>query len=435
MKLIHPAKQEGKKIVVVVGGGFAGLNAAKTLADEPDVQVILIDQRNHHLFQPLLYQVATAGLNPSDIAVPIRAQFSDNQNVEVHLGKIEKVHLKDNHITNRSHSQLEESISLDYDYLILACGARHSYFGKNEWQEFAPGLKTLEQATEIRKRILSIYERAENEVNPEVRSSLLNFVVVGGGPTGVELAGAIADISRTVLLNDFKNIDPTQTRVVLIEAGQRVLAQFSEELSIRAKKDLEDMGVEVRTSTRVEKITADGVYFANEFIKSNCVLWAAGVQASPLDFDETVERDRAGRIKVNADLTIPNHPKVFVIGDLASIQISENQFVPGLAPAAIQGGKYAAKKILSLIRNQKIDDFKYFDKGQMATIGRNRALAQSGRLKMTGFIAWMAWFFVHILYLVGFKNRVAVMTQWAWSYLFSKRGARLITESEWRLKD
>lgn len=435
MKLTHPGKQKGKKIVVIVGGGFAGLNAAKTLADEPKVEVVLIDQRNHHLFQPLLYQVATAGLNPSDIAVPIRAQFSDNENVEVHLGKIEKVQLKEQTLANRSHSQLEESIFLEYDYLILACGARHSYFGKNEWQDFAPGLKTLEQATEIRKRILSIYERAENEVNPEIRSALLSFVIVGGGPTGVELAGAIADISRTVLLNDFKNIDPAQTRVILIEAGQRVLAQFSEDLSLRAKKDLEDIGVEVRTGTRVEKITADGVHIPNEFIKSNCVLWAAGVQASPINFDENVERDRNGRIKVNADLTLPNHPEVFVVGDLASIQIAENQFVPGLAPAAIQGGKYAAKKILADIRGTKIENFKYFDKGQMATIGRNRALAQSGRLKMTGFIAWMAWFFIHILYLVGFKNRVAVMTQWAWSYLFSKRGARLITESEWRLQD
>jgi NADH dehydrogenase len=435
LKITHPGKHSGKKIVVIIGGGFAGLNAAKTLADKKDVEVVLIDQRNHHLFQPLLYQVATAGLNPSDIAVPIRAQFADNKNVEVHLGKIEKIHLKERTVANRSHSQLEESILLEYDYLILACGARHSYFGKNEWQEFAPGLKTLEQATEIRKRILSIYERAENEVNPEIRSALLSFVVVGGGPTGVELAGAIADISRTVLLNDFKNIDPAQTKVILVEAGSRVLAQFSEDLSQRAQRDLEDIGVQVRTSTRVEKITADGVYFANEFIKSNCVLWAAGVQASPLDIDVPVERDRAGRIKVNPDLSIPNHPEVFVVGDLASIQIAANQFVPGLAPAAIQGGKYAANKILSLIRNKQIADFKYFDKGQMATIGRNRALAQSGQLKMTGFIAWMAWFFIHILYLVGFKNRVAVMTQWAWSYLFSKRGARLITDSEWRLKD
>lgn len=435
MKTNHPAPPKSKTKVVIIGGGFAGLNAAQTLADEPDVEVILVDQRNHHLFQPLLYQVATAGLNPGDIAVPIRAQFADKKNVEVHLGKIEKVYLNDKTVANRSHSHLEESIRLSYDYLILACGARHSYFGKNEWQEFAPGLKTLEQATEIRKRILSIYERAENEVDPKIRSDLLSFVVVGGGPTGVELAGAIADISRTVLLNDFKNIDPAQTKVILIEAGSRVLAQFSEDLSQRAQKDLEEIGVEVRTSTRVEKITADGVYFSNQFIKSNCVLWAAGVQASPIDTDIPVERDRAGRIKVNSDLSIPHYPEVFVVGDLASIPITKNEFVPGLAPAAIQGGKYAAKKILSLIRHKNISDFKYFDKGQMATIGRHRALAQSGNLKLTGFIAWMAWFFIHILYLVGFKNRVAVLSQWAWSYLFSKRGARLITESEWRLKD
>lgn len=435
MKFTHPVKHKGKKIVAIIGGGFAGLNAAKTLADAPEVQVVLIDQRNHHLFQPLLYQVATAGLNPSDIAVPIRAQFSKNENVEVHLGKIEKVNLKEKCILNQAHSHLEEQMHLEYDYLILACGARHSYFTHPEWQEYAPGLKTLEQATEIRKRILSIYERAENEIDPVVRSSLLNFVVVGGGPTGVELAGAIADISHTVLQNDFKNVDPTETRVILIEAGPRVLAQFSPDLSARAQDDLEELGVEVRTGTRVENITADGVQIPNEFIKSNCVLWAAGVQASPINFDEPVERDRAGRIKVQADLSLPNYAEVFVAGDLAAIQIGENQTVPGLAPAAIQGGQYAARKILSDIRGETMASFTYFDKGQMATIGRNRALAQSGRLKMTGFIAWIAWFFIHILYLVGFKNRVAVMTQWAWSYLFSKRGARLITSNEWRLKD
>lgn len=429
MKLVHPKKAQGKKIVVIVGGGFAGLNAAKTLADAPEVQVILLDQRNHHLFQPLLYQVATAGLNPSDIAVPIRAQFSDNSNIEVHLEKVGQVSLQQDSVTNS-----KGTMHLSYDYLILALGARHSYFAHPEWEEFAPGLKTLEQATEIRKRILSIFERAESEMNPEVRSALLSFVVVGGGPTGVELAGAIADISRTVLINDFKNIDPTQAKVILVEAGPRILAQFSDDLSARAAKDLNDLGVDVKVATRVENINSDGVQIPGEFIKSKCVLWAAGVQASPLGFDVEIEKDRAGRIKVQGDLSIPKYPQVFVAGDMASIPLGE-QFVPGLAPAAIQGGEYVAKKILANIRGQEIKDFKYFDKGQMAAIGKNRALLQAGGFKMTGFLAWLAWFFIHILYLVGFKNRFSVMAQWAWSYMFSKRGSRLITDSEWRLKN
>jgi NADH:ubiquinone reductase (H+-translocating) len=434
MKIIHPAKAKGKKIVAVVGAGFAGFNAVKALANKRDVQVILIDERNHHLFQPLLYQVATAGLDPSDIAVPIRAQFSTNSNVEIHMEKVERVHLKQKLISNSSAIELKKAIHLDYDYLILACGARHSYFGKPQWEQFAPGLKTLEQAIEIRTRILSIFERAESEINPVLRSALLSFVVVGGGPTGVELAGAIADISKTVLLHDFRNIDPSQTKIILLEAGPRILSQFSEDLSLSAKKDLESLGVDVRVSTRVQDITIDGVQTTKEFIKSRCVLWAAGVEASPIAFDEDVARDPAGRIIVNPDLSIPGFPEVFVTGDLAAVPWGPNQWVPGLAPAAMQAGRYAAKKILANINGKTVDDFKYYDKGLMATIGKNRAIVQAGRFKMRGFLAWMAWFFIHVLYLVGFKNRVAVMVQWTWSYLFSKRGARLITEREWRLK-
>lgn len=435
MKLTHPAKAQGKKIVVIVGAGFAGLNAAKALADQPEVEVVLIDQRNHHLFQPLLYQVATAGLNPSDIAVPIRAQFSDNSNVEIHMGTVERIDLKQNSLTSQNSFNLNEQIQLEYDYLILACGAHHSYFGNPEWEEFAPGLKTLEQATEIRRRILSAYERAENELDEEKRSELLRFVVVGGGPTGVELAGAITDISRTVLVNDFKHIDPTQTKVILIEASPKILAQFDEDLSQAATQDLKSMGVDVRVSTRVEKITGEGVQIAGEFIRSTSVIWAAGVQAAAIGFDELVEKDRVGRIRVNADLSVPNYPNVFVAGDMAAVELSPNKFVPGLAPAAIQEGQFVAQKILSLIRDRKIADFKYFDKGQMATIGKHKALTQSGRLKMTGFPAWVAWFFIHVLYLVGFKNKATVMTQWGWNYLFSKRGSRLITKAGWRLKD
>lgn len=432
MKLVHPAKTKGKKIVVVVGAGFAGLNAAKILADQPEVEVIIIDQKNHHLFQPLLYQVATAGLNPSDIAVPIRAQFSGSSNVEVHMGKIEHVALKQNIVSIQNPSGAIEPVQLDYDYLVLACGARHSYFGNPEWEEFAPGLKTLEQATEIRRRILSVFERAENEIDPDKQSALLNFVIVGGGPTGVELAGASADISRTVLVNDFKHIDPKQTKVILIEAGPRILSQFDENLSYAAIQDLKSMGVDVRVSTRVGNITSEGVQTADGFIKSSCIIWAAGVQAASLEFDDSIERDRAGRIKVQADLSIPNYSNVFVAGDIAAIELSSNKFVPGLAPAAIQAGQFVARKILSSVRGHKISDFKYFDKGQMATIGKHRALVQSGKIKMTGFMAWQAWFFIHILYLVGFKNRIAVMVQWGWSYLFSKRGARLITASRWK---
>lgn len=433
MRLVHPAKMQGKKIVVIVGGGFAGLNAAKRLADEPEVAVVLVDQKNHHLFQPLLYQVATAGLNPSDIAVPIRAQFSKNSNVEVHMGKVTSVNLFNKIISVERDTGANVLISLEFDYLILACGTRHSYFENPEWEEFAPGLKTIEQATEIRKRILSIFERAENEVDPEIRSTLLSFVIVGGGPTGVELAGAIADISRTVLVNDFKHIDPSQTKIILIEAGPRILSQFSEELSNSASTDLKNLGVEVRTNTRVENINEDGVQVSGEFIQSRCVLWGAGVQATKMTFDDTIEKDRAGRIKVTPNLTIPNHPQVFVVGDMASIKLNTTQFVPGLAPAAIQTGQYAAYNILSTIRKTETKKFTYFDKGQMATIGRRMAIVQSGHFKLTGWLAWMVWFFVHVLYLVGFKNRFSVITQWTWSYLFSKRGSRLITSNRWRL--
>lgn len=428
MQIIHPGKAKGKKIVVIIGGGFAGLNAAKTLADEPEVEVVLIDKRNHHLFQPLLYQVATAGLNPSDIAAPIRSQFSNHKNIEVHLGKINKVHLKDKFVG-------QDDIRLQYDYLIVACGARHSYFGKNEWEDFAPGLKTLEQATEIRKRILSSFEMAENEIDPEKRSAFLNFVVVGGGPTGVELAGAIADISKTVLVNDFKHIDASQAKVILVEGSSRILASFDPKLSEIAAKDLKELGVDVRQNTRVMDITKDGVQAGDEFIHSRCVIWAAGVQATQLDFDEEIEKDRAGRVKVNATLNIANHPEVFVVGDMANMPWKNGEAVPGLAPAAIQSGEFAAKSILKDIRGKSSSSFQYVDKGSMATIGRNRAVLQAKGIRMSGLLAWLGWLFIHILYLIGFKNRMTVLAQWTWSYVFSKRGSRLITEKTWKIED
>ncbi len=427
MPLQHPKNSE-KKIVVIIGGGFAGLNAAKSLARKDSVHVVLIDQRNHHLFQPLLYQVATAGLNPSDIAVPIRAQFSKIENVEIHMSRVDSVNLEKKYIVT-------EGAELAYDYLIVATGAQHSYFGNPEWEEFAPGLKTVEQATEIRRRILSAFEAAENEMDPEKQKALLNFVVVGAGPTGVELAGAIADIARTVLVKDFNHINPANARVLLVEAGSKILASFNEKLSQRALQDLKDLGVEVRISSRVEKIDENGVIIAGEFVPSRSVFWAAGVQASRMKFVPEVAKDRAGRVIVRDDFSIENFPDTFVIGDMASFKISENNFLPGLAPAAMQAGKFVGNMVLQSIEGKARSSFKYLDKGQMATIGKRKAIAQYHSLRMTGVIAWLAWLFVHVLYLIGFKNRVAVMAEWTWSYIFSKRGARLITSRDWKLKN
>lgn len=425
MRLVHPKKQQGKKIVVIVGAGFAGLNAAKSLSVYPELYVILLDQKNHHLFQPLLYQVATAGLNPGDIAVPIRSEFSGNDNVEVHLGKVKRVNLDTQDIVG-----FQEDFKLPYDYLILACGAQDNYFGKPTWEQYAPGLKSLGQATEIRRRILSAFEQAENELNYENLHPLLTFVIVGGGPTGVELAGAIADIAKTVLVRDFRRINPSQAKVILIEAGSRILAAFSPNISEKAQHDLITLGVDVRAGTRVQDITADGVTIEKEFIPTKSVFWAAGVQASKLDFVQTLEQDKGGRIRVLKDLSIPGFRNAFVLGDMAAVEMSEGKFVPGLAPAAIQQGKFIAQ-VLRADHLKKIrPEFKYLDKGIMATIGKNKAVLEAGSVKLTGYIAWIAWLFIHVFFLVGFKNRIAVMLYWAWSYLFSKRGARLIIEKD-----
>ena len=426
-KIPNTAKELGKKSVVIVGAGFAGLNAAKTLANSSDVQVTLIDQRNHHLFQPLLYQVATAGLNPADIAVPIRAQFSRNSNVSVVWRKIKSVNLDQKIISS------SDGFDYEYDYLILACGAQHSYFGHPEWENFAPGLKTLEQATEIRRRILSAFEKAEIELDTKKQQALLTFIIVGGGPTGVELAGAIADIGRTVLIKDFKRIDPFKSKVVLIEAGPKILAPFADELSQRAQHDLVGLGVEVRTSAKVLNINAEGVQIEGEFITSPNVFWAAGVQATSFDFSPPLELDRSGRVKVQSDLSLKKYPEVFVAGDMASVEISPGKFLPGLAPAAMQAGNFLGKLILSELNNKSRDIFHYHDKGLMATIGKNKAVMEFKDIRIGGFIAWMAWLFVHVFYLVGFKNRLAVMANWIWNYVFSKRGSRLITKTDWKL--
>lgn len=425
MRLVHPKKQQGKKIVVIVGAGFAGLNAAKALSTYPELYVILLDQKNHHLFQPLLYQVATAGLNPGDIAVPIRSQFSGNDNVEVHLGKITKVNLETQDIEG-----ILEDRQVPYDYLILACGARDNYFAHPEWEQYAPGLKSLGQATEIRRRILSAFEEAENELNYENFQPLLTFIVVGGGPTGVELAGAIADISKTVLIRDFRRINPSQAKIILVEAGSRILGAFSEDISAKAKRDLEALGVEVRTGTRVEDINKAGVTINKELIPSKNIFWAAGVQSARLEFSKTVELDKGGRVKVMKDLSVPGFRDVFVIGDMAAVEMGDGKYVPGLAPAAIQQGKFIAKVIRADFQKRSRPEFKYLDKGIMATIGKNKAVLEANGLKMTGYLAWLAWLFIHVFYLVGFKNRIAVMSYWAWSYIFSKRGARLIIEKD-----
>jgi NADH:ubiquinone reductase (H+-translocating) len=426
MRLEHRARQAGKKVVVIVGGGFAGLSAAKRLANAPGVHVVLVDQRNHHLFQPLLYQVATAGLSPADIAVPIRSQFRHASNVEIHLGRVEGVNLDAGVVMGDGHE-------VPYDYLVLACGATHSYLGHPEWEEFAPGLKTLEQATEIRRRLLSAFERAENEIDPDVQRRLLTFVVVGGGPTGVEMAGAIADISRTAMGGDFRRIDPAMASVILIEAGQRLLPSFSTQLSDRASRDLAQLGVEVRVGVAVSGIDAEGATCGTERLLARTVFWAAGVQAAPLDVTPPVKRDRAGRIKVRRDLTVPGYARVFIVGDMAAFERAPRQFLPGVAPAAMQGGHYAAETILRDVAGKSRPLFRYRDKGRMATIGRSRAVAEAGMLTLTGRLAWLVWFFVHVFQLVGSRNRATVVAQWSWNYLFSRRESRLITERVWTL--
>lgn len=427
MRLCHPARERGRRIVAVVGGGFAGLNAAKELARHHEVQVLLFDQRNHHLFQPLLYQVASAGLSPGDIAVPIRGQFANVPNVEVHQARVTGIDFA-------ARLLLTELHEVEYDYVILALGAQHHYFAHPEWEEFAPGLKTLEQATEIRRRVLSAFERAENELDPERQHAALTFVIVGGGPTGVEMAGAIADISRTVIVSDFRRIDPAQARVLLVEAGPRILTAFPERLAERARQDLTDLGVEVRAGATVEHIDAAGVVIGGERIAAHTVVWAAGVQASAIDYRPAPARDRAGRVAVARDLSIPGFPDAFAAGDMIALELPDGGNLPGVAPAAIQSGLHAARQVVRSIRHQVREPFRYWDKGIMATIGKSRAVGLSGPLQFTGRIAWLAWLFIHLYYLVGFKNRVGVLLQWAWSYLFSRRGARLITERDWRLR-
>lgn len=407
------------KKVVIVGGGFAGLNAAKTLGRSTDVEVTLIDRRNHHLFQPLLYQVATAGLSPADIAAPIRGILSSYKNVRVVQGELSGVDVSAKQITT-------DFGVVDYDYLLLACGASHSYFGKEDWEPDAPGLKTIENATDIRRRILTAYEEAERISDPETRRKHLTFVVVGGGPTGVELAGAIGEMSRFTLAKDFREIDAKSTRVFLMEAGPRILAAFPPRLADRASRDLEKLGVQIWTSSRVTELDDGGVTVGDERIAASTVIWAAGVKAEEIRDGLDVETDRQGRIVVNSDLTIEGADNVFVAGDQASFKAPDGNALPGMAPVAVQQGRFVAKTILADIAGKPRKEFKYHDKGIMATVGRNKAILKSGKWQMTGRLAWFAWLIVHIYFLTGFKNRLFVVMQWAWSYFTFRRGARLI---------
>ena len=401
--------------VVIIGGGFGGLYAARTLADAP-VRVTLVDRRNYHLFQPLLYQVASAALNPSDIASPIRSILNRQRNTEVILGEATSID-----VTNKRVILADGELA--YDYLVIATGATHSYFNHPEWERDAPGLKTIEDALEIRRRVLLAFEHAERESDAARQRAWLTFVVVGAGPTGVELAGALSEIARQTMLRDFRHIDPKSARVILVEGRDRVLPPYPPSLSAKAQRQLERLGVEVITRGTVTSLNDSEVCIGETSIATKTVLWAAGVQASPLAASLDVPLDRAGRVLVEPDLSIPGHPEVFVIGDLAAVKQANGELVPGVAPAAIQEGVYIGKRIAG----KKREPFKYRDKGSLATIGRAAAVADFGLFKLSGFLAWIAWLTIHIFFLIGFRNRFLVITQWAWAYLTYQRGARLIT--------
>ena len=409
--------------VVVVGGGFGGLYAARVLAGKP-VRVTLLDRRNHHLFQPLLYQVATAALNASDIAAPLRSVLRRAKNITVLMAQVDRVDLADRCLV------LDRG-EIRYDAVILAVGASHSYFGHEDWEQYAPGLKSLEDALEIRRRVLLAYELAEREHDAAEREALLTFVVVGGGPTGVELAGALAEIARRTIARDFRSIDPTAARVLLLEGGPRVLAAFPEPLSRRAQESLERIGVEVRTRSVVTQVTADAVWLGGEQIRTRTVLWAAGVAASPLNRTLGVALDRSGRVSVEPDLSIPKHPEAFAIGDMSVVHDTSGTALPGLAPVAMQQGARAADNVLRRLSGRPTRPFRYHDRGIMATIGRAAAVADIRGLRLSGLIAWLAWLLVHITFLIGFRNRLLVLFEWAWAYVSWHRGARLIT-GPWR---
>jgi NADH dehydrogenase len=405
--------------VVVVGAGFGGLEAARKLAKLP-VQVTVLDRKNHHTFQPLLYQVATAGISPGEIAAPIRWILRGRKNVEILLADVQGFDLERRKV-------ICSDLEVGYDYLIVAAGAGHSYFGHDEWEPAAPGLKTIEDALEIRRRVLLAFELAEKAVLSGQPEPPLNFVIVGAGPTGVELAGTLAEIAKNVLRHEFVSINPARTKIILLEGGPRVLPSYAPDLSESAVRQLQRLGVQVRTSAMVTNIEPGTVWIGSEQIPAAVVLWAAGVQASPLGRQLDTALDRAGRVMVNRDLSIPGHPEVFVVGDLASLKDEKGNLLPGVAPVAMQEGRATADNIRRDLEGHARKNFHYLDKGSLATIGRAAAIAQRGRIHISGYFAWLAWLVVHVFFLIGFRNRIVVLIQWAWSYLTYERGARLIT--------
>jgi NADH dehydrogenase len=404
--------------VVIIGAGFGGLSAAKQLAKAP-FNLTIVDRHNYHLFQPLLYQVATAGLSPGDIASPIRGIVHRQRNAKVILAKVSG-------IDTACKEVVAEGRRIPYDYLIIATGAEHAYFG-HDWSSYAPGLKTIDDATYLRRRILLAFERAEAEPDPDERRRLLNFVVVGGGPTGVEMAGAIAELAKRALAADFRSIDPRCARIILIEAGPRLLAPFSPTLSEAARRSLEQLGVEVRLDASVTDCDCSGVSLGNERLQTRTIVWAAGVKASPVAEWLGVESDGAGRVKVTADLSVPGHPDIFVIGDAAAATVPDGRPLPGVAPVAKQQGRYVANLLMARAKGRTLPAFRYRDVGSMATIGRKRAVAQIGAFKASGLVAWVLWSLAHIYFLIGFRNRLAVAMNWCWNYVTFQRGTRLIT--------
>ncbi|MDQ6810175.1 MAG: NAD(P)/FAD-dependent oxidoreductase [Verrucomicrobiota bacterium] len=406
---------------IIIGAGFGGLEAAKKLGCEA-LKVTVIDRTNYHLFQPLLYQVATAALSPADIAAPVRGVLSECRNVEVMLAEVKAVDVQ-------TRTVKAGDLELQYDYLIVATGSRHSYFGHPEWEVLAPGLKSLEDAVEIRRRILMAFEFAEKTTDENARHAAMTFVIVGGGPTGVEMAGAIAEIARYTLAKDFRHIDPSQARIIVIEGELRVLASFPEDLQLSATKQLAALGVEIRTGVHATDLTDAGLKVGDEFIPCRVKIWAAGNTASFVGKSLGVPVDRSGRVVVNDDLTIPEHPEVQVIGDLANFPHQTGKPLPGVSPVAMQQGRHAAHNILEMIDGRKPQRFRYWDKGNLATIGRNKAVADLHFIHLSGLIAWFVWAFVHVLFLVGFRNRLAVLIEWAWAYFSFAKGSRLITRN------
>lgn len=418
--MLPMAQHDNWPHVVVIGGGFAGINAAKALSRGP-LRVTVVDRKNHHTFQPLLYQVALAVLSPAEIASPIRNVMRRDKNVQVLLGEVTGFDLQ-NHVVKMG------SLELKYDYLIVAAGATHAYFGHPEWEKIAPGLKTIEDAIEIRRRVLLAFETAERDAIVRGIHSKLNFVVIGAGPTGVELAGAISDISRRYMEHDFRGIDPAQARIILLEGGPRVLPAYPEDLSASAEKQLSDLGVEVHTNAMVTNVEPGWVTMGTEKIPATVILWGAGVSASSLGKMLGAPTDRAGRVEVSSDLSVPGHPEVFVAGDLAATKMKDGKMVPGVAPAAIQMGKFAARQIRRSVAGKPREEFHYLDKGSLATIGRSKAVADLGKLHFSGYLAWLSWLFIHLFFLIGFRNRLMVMTEWAWDYITFNHSARLITD-------